>query len=100
MGDNYNEFCKSAEKAKNNDTCFTFFNYSENLRYDSEGIYSYGSKIAHLDLDHKTILKIGHLSFPYNNHHNYALHVFHICYDFQEVSSLCLHPESSGPQPT
>ncbi len=44
MGDNYDELCKSAKSATKNGTSFTFFQYSKNLRYDSEGVYSYGSK--------------------------------------------------------
>ncbi len=50
MGDNSDEFCKSAKSATKNGTSFTFFRYSKHLRYDSEGVYNYGSKIAHIDL--------------------------------------------------
>ena len=53
MVDSYEEFRKSAESAAKNGTSFTFFKYSKNLRYDAIGVYSYGSKIAHLDLKQK-----------------------------------------------
>ena len=84
MGDNYDEFCKSAESATKNGTSFTFFRYSKNLRYDAVGVYSYGSKIAHIDLKQKTIQKIGLLAPLYNDHYIYATHMFKMCYDFRE----------------
>ncbi len=55
MGDNYDELCKSAETAKKSGKGLTFFYFRDNLKYDSEGVYSYGSRIAHIDLKHKTI---------------------------------------------
>ena len=75
MGDNYDEFCKSAESATKNGTSFTFFRYSKHLRYDSVGVYNYDSKTAHVDLKQKTIQKVGPLTPLYNNHYIYAAHV-------------------------
>ena len=89
MGDNYDELCKSAESATKNGTSFTFFKYSKNLRYDAIGVYSYGSKIANIDLKQKTIQKIGPLAPLYNDHYIYAKHMFKTCYDFREVLSPC-----------
>ena len=89
MGDSYEEFRKSAESATKNGTSFTFFKYSKNLRYDAVGVYSYGSKIAHIDLKQKTIQKIGPLAPLHNHHYIYAKHMFQICYDFREVLSPC-----------
>ena len=84
MGDNYDEFCKSAENAKKSGRGLTFFYFRENLKYDSEGVYSYGSKIARIDLKQKTIQKIGPLAPLHNHHYIYAKHMFQICYDFRE----------------
>ena len=93
MGDNYDEFCKSAESATKNGTSFTFFKYSKNLRYDAVGVYSYGSKIAHIDLKQKTIQKIGPfiglLEHLHNHHYIYAKHMFQICYDIREECDTC-----------
>ena len=89
MVDSYEEFRKSAESATKNGTSFTFFKYSKNLRYDAVGVYSYGSKIARIDLKQKTIQKIGPLSPLYNDHYIYAKHMFKTCYDFREVLSPC-----------
>ena len=89
MCDNYDEFCQSAESAKKNGTSFKFFRYRKHLRYDSDGVYSYNSKIAHVDLKQKTIQKVGPLTPLYNNHYVYAAHMFKICYDFHEVLNPC-----------
>ena len=84
MVDSYEEFRKSAESATKNGTSFIFYRYSKNLRYDAVGVYSYGSKIAHIDLKQKTIQKIGLLAPLYNDHYIYATHMFKMCYDFRE----------------
>ena len=84
MVDSYEEFRKSAESATKNGTSCTFFKYSKNLRYDAIGVYSYASKIAHIDLKQKTIQKIGPLAPLHNDHYIYAKHIFHMCYDFRE----------------
>ena len=88
MVDSYEEFRKSAESATKNGASFTFFRYSKNLRYDAVGVYSYASKIAHIDLKQKTIQKIGPfiglLEHLHNHHYIYAKHMFQICYDFSE----------------
>ena len=84
MVDSYGEFRKSAESATKNGTRFTFFKNNKNLRYDAVGVYSYGSKIAHIDLKQKTIQKIEPLAPLYSDHYIYAKHMFRICYDFSE----------------
>ena len=89
MGDNYDEFCKSAESATKNGTSFTFFRYRKKLKYDSDGIYSHGIKIAHLDLKQKTIQKL-YPKMPWSRtQYKYAAHMFKTCYGFHEVPSHC-----------
>ena len=73
----------------------------ENLRYDSEGIYSYNTKIADLDFRFRTISKRGSYSMTSNKHYNYALRTLSSCYDFYESSPAppetpreWLHPPS------
>ncbi len=85
MSDNYDEFCQSAENAKTNGRGVTFFHYRKKIKYDSEGIYSYGSKVANLDLKQRTIQKLGHCSLMSNKQYIYAALVFDICYDFRQV---------------
>ena len=89
MGDNYDEFCKSAEQAKKSGTRDTFTLYGLTLNYDSEGIYNDGTKIAHLDLKQKTIQKL-YPKMPWSRtQYKYAAHMFKTCYDFHEVLSPC-----------
>ena len=69
--DNFYEFCEKAEKAKEKGKGLKFLRYGKNLRYDSEGIYSYGTKIANLDLRRRTIQKLGYWSPTNSKHYNY-----------------------------
>ena len=58
----------------------------ENLRYNSEGIYNYNTKIADLDFRFRTISKRGSYSVTNNKDYNYALRTLNLCYDFYESS--------------
>ena len=58
----------------------------KNQRYNSEGIYSYNTKIADLDFRFRSISKRGSYSMTSNKHYNYALRTLEICYDFYETS--------------
>ena len=89
MDDSYEEFCKSAEKAKKTGGYNTFPLYGLTLNYDSEGIYNDGTKIAHLDLKQKTIQKL-YPKMPWSRtQYKYAAHMFRTCYGFHEVPSPC-----------
>ena len=89
MGDNYDGFCQSAENAKKNGRGLKFLRYGVTVKNDSEGIYSYGAKIAHLDLKQKTIQQL-YPKMPWSRtQYKYAVHMFKTCYDFREVLSPC-----------
>ena len=89
MCDNYEEFCKSAESATKNGPRDTFPLYGSTLKYDSEGIYNDGTKIAHLDLKQKTIQKL-YPKMPWSRtQYKYAVHMLKKCYGFREVLSPC-----------
>ena len=62
MDHNFYEWNEKAEKATENGKVLKFDRHGKNLRYNSEGIYSYGTKIPHIDLKQKTIQKLGHWS--------------------------------------
>ena len=66
------EFCEKAAEATQKGKGLKFPRYEKNLRYDSEGIYSYGTKIAKLDLRMYTIQKLGYWSLSSSRHYNYA----------------------------
>ena len=89
MDHNFYEWSEEAEKATEKSKILKFPRYGKNLRYNSEGIYSYGSTIAHLDLKQKTIHKLGYRSRTSSKHYNYATHMLDICYDFREVPVSC-----------
>ena len=86
--DNFYEFCETAEKAKEKGKGLKFIRYRKKLRYDSEGIYSYGTKIANLDLGRRTIQTLGYWSPTSSKHFNYAVHLLDICYDFRMIDPL------------
>ena len=95
MDHSFYEFCDKAEKAKEKGKCFKFLRYGKNLRYDSEGIYSYGAKVANLDLGRRTIQKLGHWSPTNSKHYNYAKRMLEECYEFYETENA----PSGGQKP-
>jgi len=91
MDHNFYEWSEKAEKATEKGKVLKFDRYGKNLRYNSEGIYSYGTKIAHLDLHHRTIEKLGYRSPTTGKHFNYAAHLLDICYDFRPIHDDLVH---------
>ena len=91
MDHNFYEWSEKAEKATEKGKLLKFDRYGENLRYNSEGIYSYGTKIANIDLRLRTIQKLGHWSPTASKHHNYAARLLDICYDFRPIESNLIH---------
>ena len=89
MCDNYDEFCKSAESATKNGPRDTFPLYGSTLKYDSEGIYNDGTKIAQLDLKLKTIQQLNPKMPWSRTQYKYAVHMLKKCYGFREVPSSC-----------
>ncbi len=59
-----------------------FLRYGNNLRYDSEGIYSFWAEITNLDLGRRTTQKIGYWSPTGSTHENYAKRTLQKRYDF------------------
>ena len=93
------DFRMMAEKATEKGTGLKFPKYTKNLRYNSEGIYSYNVKIANLDIINRTIQKRGYWSQTTTKHYNYAKYVLNLCYGFEEIEpapvggpSEFLHP--------
>jgi hypothetical protein len=86
MDDSFKEFYDKAEQAKLKGKGLKMPKYCKNLRYNSEGIYSYNTKIADLNFAFKTISKRGHWNPTSSKHYNYAKRMLEICYDFNEIS--------------
>ena len=79
------DFRVMAEKATEKGKGLKFPKYTKNLRYNSEGIYSYNVKIANLDIRDRTIQKRGYWSQTTTKHYNYAKYVLNLCYGFEEI---------------
>ena len=82
--DDYKEFCEKAGQATREETGLKFQRYIDNLSYNSEGIFSYGYKIAKLDLSRRTIQKLGYFSQTSSKHYNYAKRILEESYGFSE----------------
>jgi hypothetical protein len=83
--DNFYEWSEKAEKATEKGKALKFDRYGKNLRYNSEGIYSYGTKIANIDLQQRTIQKRGYWSPTTSKHFNYAAQLLDTRYDFRPI---------------
>ena len=56
----------------------------KNLRYDADGLYSYGTRIADIDLTHRTITKIGSYGKTSTRHYNRTVKYLKEMFDFIE----------------
>ena len=82
MDHNFYEWSEKAEKATEKGELFKFDRYGENLRSNSEGIYSYGTKIATLDLKERSIQRQGYWSSTSSTHYHYAMNMLGANYNF------------------
>ena len=87
MDNNFYEWSEKAEKATEKGTGLKFLRCGRNLRYNSEGIYSYGDQIARLDLHQRAVQALGYWSPTSSKHFNYTAHLLDICYDFRPLDS-------------
>ena len=91
MDHNFYEWSEKAEKATEKGKVLKFDRYGKNLRYNSEGIYSFGTKIANIDLRQRTIQKQGHWSPTTSKHFNSAAKLLDTCYDFRPIHNDLVH---------
>ena len=59
--------------------------YQKNLKYNFDGLYSYNTRSALLDLPRRTITKIGRWSVTSTTHYNYARRFLEHAYGFREL---------------
>ena len=83
----YDEFFENAMKASDNGKFLKLPRFQANLRYNFDGLYSYRTKIAHLDLPRRTIIKLGKWSVTSTVHYNYARRLLEDRYGFFEILS-------------
>ena len=82
----FEEFREAAEQATMKGKGLKMNRYGANLRYNSEGLHSYNTKIADLDFNFRTISQRGYWSPTSSKHYNYAKQMLEMCYEFCEVS--------------
>ena len=61
--------------------------YQKNLKYNFDGLYSYNTRIALLDLPRRTITKLGRWSVTSTTHYNYARRFLEDTYGFRALTS-------------
>ena len=82
MDNNFYEWSEKAEKATEKGKVLKFDRYGKNLRYNSEGIYSYGTTVATLDLKERSIQRQGYWSSTSSTHYHYAMNMLGANYNF------------------
>ena len=85
MDQNYDEFFEKAQKASDKGKVLKLPRFQANLRYNFDGLYSYRTKIAHLDLPGMKIIKLGKFSVASTMHYNYARRLLEDRYGFREI---------------
>jgi hypothetical protein len=79
------EFLHILRRATERGRKLKFPKYEKNLRYDLDGIYSYGTQIAELNMLDRTIHSLGKWSHTSTKHYNYAKHLLQDSYNFREI---------------
>ena len=85
MDQHYDEFFENAQKASNKGKFMKLPCFKRNLKYNFDGLYSYSTKIAHLDLPGKIIVKLGKWSPTSTTHYNYTRRLLEDRYGFREI---------------
>ncbi len=87
MDQHYDEFFENAMKASDKRKFVKLPRFQKNLRYNFDGLYSYNTRIALLDLPHRTITKLARWSVTSTTHYNYARRLLEDRYGFFEILS-------------
>ena len=85
MDQNYDDFFEKVQKASDKGKFVKLPRFQRNLKYNFDGLYSYLTKIAHLDLPGRTIVKLGRWSVTSTMHYNYARRLLEDRYGFREL---------------
>ena len=72
MDQRFDDFFENAMKASDKGGFLKLSRYQKNLKYNFDGLYSYNTRVALLDLPRRTITKIGRWSVTSTTHYNYA----------------------------
>ncbi len=85
MDQHYDDLFETAQKATDKGRFLKLPRYQKNLKYNLDEFYSHSTKIAHLDLPRKTVVKFGKWSPTSTTHYNYARRLLEDRYRFQEL---------------
>ena len=85
MGERFEDFLYFTQKVSDADKLLKFPRFQRNLKYNFDGLYSYNTRIALLDLPHRTIIKIGRWLVTSTTHYNNARRLLQDHYGFQEI---------------
>ena len=87
MDQHFDDFFENAMKASDKGKFLKLPRYQKNLKYNFDGLYSYNTRIALLDLPRRTITKLGRWSVTSTTHYNYARRFLEDTYGFRELMS-------------
>ena len=87
MDQHFDDFFENAMKASDKGRFLKLPRYQKNLKYNFDGLYSYSTRIALLDLPRRTITKLGRWSPTSTAHYNYARRFLEDTYGFRELMS-------------
>ena len=85
MDQHFDDFFEKALKASDKGKFLKLPRYQKNLKYNFDGLYSYNTRIALLDLPRRTITKLGRWSVTSTTHYNYARRFLEDTYGFREL---------------
>ncbi len=88
MDQHYNDFCYNAEKATGQGRICLLPRYQANLKYSFDGLHNYRTKIAHLDLLARVLVKFGTRSPTSTTQYNYTRRLLEDNYGFQELNEV------------
>ena len=85
MDERFEDFVYFTQKVSDADKFLKFPRFQRNLKSNFDGLYSYNTRIALLDLPGRTIIKLGRWSPTSTTHYNYARRLLQDHYGFQEI---------------
>ncbi len=87
MDQHYDDFFENAQKATDTGKFMKLPRFQENLKYNLDGLYSHSTKIAHLGLPTRTLVKLGRWCPTSTTHYNYTRRFLEDHDGFQELMS-------------
>ena len=85
MDQHFDDFFEKAMTASDKGKFLKLSRYQKNLKCNFDGLYSYNTRIALLDLPGRTIINLGRWSPTSTTHYNYARRLLQDHYGFQEI---------------